>query len=64
MAATVEMSLNTLTLPGAAERIGISERHLKRMLAKGEGPNTVRLGRRRLIRPESLDDWLKSHEQN
>lgn len=52
----------TIGISTAAQIVGISERHLKRILAKGEGPPSVRLGRRRLFMPETLRAWLKSRE--
>lgn len=54
----------TLGIPDVAQTIGISERHLKRIVARGEGPPSIRVGRRRLFIADSLRDWLKARESN
>jgi hypothetical protein len=41
-----------------ADRLGISVRSLDRMLAAGDGPPSVCLGRRRLFDPDRLDRWV------
>jgi len=52
----------TLSLDDLAASIGVSRRHLHQLLARGEGPPTIRLGRRRLVRREAADAWLKARE--
>ena len=42
--------------------IGLSRRSLYGLLDRGEGPPTIRIGRRRLIRREAADAWLRSRE--
>ncbi len=44
-------------------RIGISRRHFYELLRRGEAPATVTIGRRRLVRREAGEAWLKSREQ-
>jgi predicted DNA-binding transcriptional regulator AlpA len=39
-----------LSIKGAAEEVGISTRHLRRLIANRDGPPMVRLGDRTLIR--------------
>lgn len=51
-----------LSLRDAAARLGVSERHLRQLIAD-EGLPSVRLGRRVLIRPASLDRWLAQREE-
>jgi excisionase family DNA binding protein len=51
-----------LSIKGAAEEVGISPRHLRRLIAKQEGPPLVRLGNRTVIRRQALAEWLKSRE--
>jgi len=46
----------------AAQELGISERHLWRLLKRQEGPPTVRLGNRLVFRREALAAWLKEKE--
>lgn len=41
----------------AAERLGVSQRHVQRLIASGELPS-VKLGKRRLIARFVLVDWL------
>lgn len=53
-----------LTLAEAADTLRISRRHLAKLLAKGRGPPTIRLGRRALVRRIALDQWLASAEEN
>ena len=51
-----------LSMKAAADRVGISPRHLRRLIAKQEGPAVTRLGARTVIRHEALAEWLKSRE--
>jgi excisionase family DNA binding protein len=43
-----------------AARLGISIRTLERLLAAGEGPAFLRVGRRILFRDDLLIDWIAS----
>ncbi len=52
----------TLNYSEAAQVAGVSRRFLETAIAKGRGPKVVRLGARRLIRPEALARWLKDNE--
>lgn len=51
-----------LTFPDFCARVGISTRLLYSMIARGEGPPTIKLGRRSMIRPEAGMEWLKNLE--
>lgn len=46
----------------AAAAASISRARLYELLTVGEGPPTIKLGRRRLIRRAALDEWLASLE--
>lgn len=50
------------TVDQFCSRIGISRRHFYELLHRGEGPATVTLGRRRLIRREAGETWLRERE--
>ena len=45
-----------------AEAIGITTRHLRSLIAKGQGPKPIRLGRRVFFDPETVKTWLKSKQ--
>jgi len=53
-----------LSVKGAAEAVGISIRHMRRLIANGDGPPVVRLGDRTIIRRQALAEWLKSREES
>ena len=59
---TSPMSTETLTILEAAAALKVSRRHLQSLLAKGEGPPVIRLGRRRIIRRDALNHWLAERE--
>ncbi len=61
----MEQEAHTLALSTeeAAREARISERHLRRLIARQEGPALVRLGSRTVIRREALAEWLKSREE-
>ena len=44
-----------------AERLGLSQRTVHRILARGELPS-LQIGRRRLIRLSDVRHWLAGHE--
>lgn len=46
------------SIPDAADRLSISARVLERLIADGEVA-TVKIGRRRLIPDEALDEYVK-----
>lgn len=52
-----------LSVPEAAAAMGISRAGLYALLARGEGPPTIKLGRRRLIRRDALQEWLRKQEE-
>ena len=62
------MSATTATLyqypslvgPQVAERIGVSEATFYRLLARGEGPPSYRIGKRRLWRESDVVKWLET----
>lgn len=43
-----------------ARRISVSRRLIYALIERGEGPQTIRVGRRRLIRQEDGKAWLQS----
>lgn len=45
-----------------AEAIGVTERHLRRLIKKGEGPPKVFLGRRIVFMPDTIKAWLHEKE--
>ena len=46
----------------AAKIIGISRTLLYNVLDAGNGPPTLKLGRRRLVRRAALDAWLREKQ--
>jgi excisionase family DNA binding protein len=40
----------------------VSRTTLHRLMVSGNGPNTFRIGRRRLITREAADTWVKAQE--
>ena len=51
-----------LSIAAAAAIIGISKRHLEKLIARGEGPAVIKLGRRSIIRRETVSRWLAARE--
>ena len=51
-----------LSIERAAKRAGIGRTLMYQLLRSGEGPPTVRLRRRRVIRVEALRRWLSDRE--
>jgi len=51
-----------LTIPQAAKSLGISRSMLYAMLAKNEGPPTIRLGRSVRVSAASLRRWVEEQE--
>lgn len=47
----------TYSIADLAHRLGVSQRHVQRLVSKGEIPS-VKLGRRRLIARETVRAWL------
>jgi excisionase family DNA binding protein len=41
-----------------AQRLGCTRRHLERLLAQGDAPPSVRLGRLRRFSESALDTWI------
>ncbi len=58
-----DMNENTLvfSIAETAKALGVSERHIARLLASGALPS-VRIGRRRLVRRAALKGWLEGWE--
>lgn len=44
----------------AANHIGISTNHLRNLIARGNVPGVVRLGRRIVISRVALEEWIAS----
>ena len=57
-----ELPRVTWNIDEAAKAIGITGRHLRGLIAKGQGPTRVRLGTRVLFRPETIREWLRERE--
>ncbi len=55
--------VEAVTIGEAADLIRVSRRHFQKIMADGNGPPTIRLGRRRIIRREALRQWLEAGEQ-
>jgi predicted DNA-binding transcriptional regulator AlpA len=53
----------TWSYTGAAKALGIGNRHLRKLVAKGEGPKVIRLGTRVVTRPEAIQEWLLEKER-
>jgi len=51
-----------LSIEEAASAAGIGRTLLYELIGSGKGPATIKLGRRRLIRREALEEWLKRLE--
>lgn len=51
-----------LSIPDFCNLVGISTRLFSSLSGRGEGPPTIKLGRRLVIRPEAGIEWLKSLE--
>jgi len=56
-------SIDALDIRTAANRIGISSRTLHRLVRTGE-LRSIKLGRRRLVRVETLRDYLDALESS
>ena len=51
-----------LNLNEAADFLRISRRTLHSLIADGDGPPTLTIGRRRLVRRSALEAWLSDRE--
>ncbi len=47
----------------AARAVGVTERHLRRLVKRGEGPPKVLLGRRIVFMPDTIKAWLHEKER-
>lgn len=56
------LGVETLTIKEAAALVRVSRRHFHKLMADGEGPPVIRLGRRTIIRREALQQWLLNRE--
>jgi len=59
---TAEQKDEILNLSEAADFMRISRRTLHSLIAKSDGPPTLTIGRRRLIRRTALEAWLADRE--
>jgi excisionase family DNA binding protein len=57
-----ENASEVLTLDEAAGMLRVSQRHLFKIMADGDGPPVISLGRRKVIRREALQQWLLNQE--
>jgi predicted DNA-binding transcriptional regulator AlpA len=53
---------DTLKLATAAQKIGISESELRKLVNRGEGPPFVMIGRTMMFRQVTLETWLAKRE--
>lgn len=58
---TAAIERDALSVPEVAARIGMSARHIWRLIETGELP-TKRVGRRVLIRVTDYERWLKESQ--
>ena len=56
------MEIDAIAISEAARRLAISSRTIHRLIKRGELPSIL-IGRRRLIRRQTLADWLAGLEQ-
>ncbi|NNM56308.1 helix-turn-helix domain-containing protein [Acidocella sp.] len=62
-AQAVEMiAPDALKLSAAAQKIGIGEAELRKLVNRGEGPAFVMIGRTMLFRQATLEKWLAKRE--
>lgn len=52
----------TIPLAGVATMLGISARTLERMIALGDFPKPIRVGKQRMYRRASVERWLAEAE--
>lgn len=52
-----------LTLEDVADILRVSRRHMAYIMARGDGPPVLRLGRRVVVRPEALAAWVIEREE-
>jgi predicted DNA-binding transcriptional regulator AlpA len=57
-----ENASEVLTLEETAGVLQVSQRHLFKIMADGNGPPVISLGRRKVIRREALQQWLLNQE--
>ena len=62
MEKTAEAEVLALAIPALCKASGISIRHFYELQRRGEGPPVVRLGRRRVVRREAAEAWLRRRE--
>lgn len=60
MNAVAQEPYPSLTTPQVAERLGVSEATIYRMLERGTAPPSYRIGKRRLWRECDVIDWLET----
>jgi excisionase family DNA binding protein len=55
------VEIDAYSITETARRLAVSGRHIHRLVKSGELPSIL-IGRRRLVRRETLDRWLKGLE--
>lgn len=58
-----QQTARVLSVPEFCDRAGIAARTFYAILARGEGPATVKIGRRRGVLEATAEAWLKSRER-
>jgi excisionase family DNA binding protein len=65
--ASLRTLCQVMTVPEVAEALRVSKAHVHNLInrhVRGAKPlPSVRIGRRRLVRRSSLDEWIKASEQ-
>ena len=52
------MARRLLSIPKGAAQLGLSAWSLRREIASGDGPPTVRIGQRAWLDQDGFDEWL------
>ncbi|WP_039794909.1 helix-turn-helix transcriptional regulator [Komagataeibacter europaeus] len=52
------ITLTFISLSEAAKRIGVHRDTLRRLIANGDGPPAIRIGRRIMVQVSHFHDWL------
>lgn len=58
-----QQTARVLSVPEFCDRAGIAPRTFYDLMARGEGPATVKIGRRRGVLEATADAWLKARER-
>ncbi len=54
------MGFEVFTMVEAAKKVRVSRRHLDLQIRLGVGPAVTQIGRRRFVRSDALEAWLKN----